>query len=133
MKADINWEKRIRNRVEILGTIVLSVASLAITWCSYQSSLWNGIQTISLIEANTYDMQALEKTTFLEQQQEIDATAVMNFANAVIDRNQDRIKFYLDHGRPEMSKIFSDWLKTDPFWDPLRGSPRFQQLVAARN
>jgi hypothetical protein len=118
VKADINREERIRNRVEILGTIVLSVASLAITWCSYQSSLWNGIQTISLIEANTYDMQALEKTTLLEQQQEIDANAVMNFANAVIDRNQGRIKFYLEHGRPEMSKIFSEWLNTDPLNNP---------------
>jgi hypothetical protein len=118
VKVDINRDERIRNRVEILGTIVLSVSTLAITWCSYQSSLWNGIQTISLIEANTYDMRALEKTTMLEQQQEIDATAVMNFANAVIDRNQGRIKFYLEHGRPEMSKIFSDWLRTDPLNNP---------------
>jgi TolB-like protein/DNA-binding SARP family transcriptional activator len=25
------------------------------------------------------------------------------------------------------------WLRVDPFWDPLRGSPRFQQLAATRN
>ena len=25
------------------------------------------------------------------------------------------------------------WLRADPFWDPLRGSPRFQRLTAARN
>jgi TolB-like protein/DNA-binding SARP family transcriptional activator len=25
------------------------------------------------------------------------------------------------------------WLRVDPFWDPLRGSPRFQRLAAARN
>jgi tetratricopeptide (TPR) repeat protein len=25
------------------------------------------------------------------------------------------------------------WLRVDPFWDPLRGSPRFQRLLAPRN
>jgi TolB-like protein len=25
------------------------------------------------------------------------------------------------------------WLRVDPFWDPLRGSPRFQRLAATRN
>jgi len=29
--------------------------------------------------------------------------------------------------------LSAGWLRADPFWDPLRGSPRFQRLAAARN
>ena len=30
-------------------------------------------------------------------------------------------------------ELSAGWLRADPFWDPLRGSPRFQRLAAARN
>ena len=111
-------QEKIKNRLEIINTVVISVATLAIAWCTYQGSLWNGIQTVNLIESSVADLQALEKTTNLEQQQEIDATAVMNFANAVVDDKPERINFYLHHGRPEMSRIFEAWLKTDPLKNP---------------
>ncbi len=29
--------------------------------------------------------------------------------------------------------LSANWLRADPWWDPLRGNPRFQQLVAVRN
>src|SRR2546428_217088 len=29
--------------------------------------------------------------------------------------------------------LSAGWLRADPFWDPLRGSPRFQRLVAVKN
>jgi hypothetical protein len=43
---------RSRNRLEINNTIILSIATLAITWCSYQTNLWNGIQTFNLAQSN---------------------------------------------------------------------------------
>ena len=29
--------------------------------------------------------------------------------------------------------LSANWLKVDPFWDPLRGNPRFQRLAGVRN
>jgi TolB-like protein/DNA-binding SARP family transcriptional activator/tetratricopeptide (TPR) repeat protein len=40
----------------------------------------------------------------------------------------DQLEIVLSRPGP----LSAGWLKADPFWDPLRGSPRFQRLVAAR-
>jgi DNA-binding SARP family transcriptional activator/TolB-like protein/Flp pilus assembly protein TadD len=41
----------------------------------------------------------------------------------------DQLELVLSRPGP----LSANWLKADPFWDSLRASPRFQQLVAARN
>jgi len=45
------------------------------------------------------------------------------------DKAIDLLEYVLARPGP----LSVNWLKADPFWDPLRGSPRFQQLVAVRN
>ena len=41
----------------------------------------------------------------------------------------DQLEIVLSRPGP----LSAGWLRADPFWDPLRGSPRFQRLAAARN
>ena len=41
----------------------------------------------------------------------------------------DQLELVLSRPGP----LSANWLKADPFWDPVRTSPRFQQLAAARN
>jgi DNA-binding SARP family transcriptional activator/TolB-like protein len=41
----------------------------------------------------------------------------------------DQLEIVLSRPGP----LSAGWLRADPFWDPLRGSPRFQRLVAVRN
>src|SRR5205085_133793 len=61
--------ERMRNRVEINNTIILAIATLAITWCSYQSNLWSGIQTFKLAEANKLNRLAQGKAALTVQYQ----------------------------------------------------------------
>jgi len=45
------------------------------------------------------------------------------------DKAIDQLALVLSRPGP----LSPNWLKADPFWDPLRGSPRFERLAAARN
>ena len=45
------------------------------------------------------------------------------------DEAIDQLEIVLSRPGP----LSAGWLRADPFWDPLRGSPRFQRLAAARN
>jgi hypothetical protein len=100
--------------LEIVGTVILSVASLAVAWCTYQSTLWNGKQVFKLAESNAYYREALEKIFFVWQQQEIDAVVTLNFLEAVLDKKQTIIDYYGKRGTSELTKILKTWQSMDP-------------------
>jgi len=63
--------------------------------------------------------------------------------STLMPANLARIHLLLGHREKAidvLTEVFSRpgplsaaWLRVDPFWDPLRSSPRFQRLVASRN
>jgi hypothetical protein len=121
MKNSINNsvipEKNKTKTIEIISTILLSIASLGVAWCSYQSTLWNGKQVFKLAESNLYYRHARDKLSALGQQQEIDAAVTINFLEAVLDKRQNRIDYYKRRARPELAAVLSAWLSTDPLYN----------------
>jgi hypothetical protein len=112
-------EKTKKNTIEITGTVLLSFASLAVAWCSYQSTIWNGKQVFTLAESNLHYRRAQEKLTTLRQQQEIDAAITINFMDAVLDNRQNRIDYFKRRARPELAAVLSTWLSMNPLHNEL--------------
>jgi len=113
----INDQKsdRSRNRLEISNTLILSIATLAITWCSYQGVLWNGIQTFNLGDSNKFARLAQQKTIVAGQNRAMDEAIIITFVKAAIEKKQDIIDYSLRGLRSELSKIMSAWLSLKPF------------------
>jgi len=109
---------RDRNRLEINNTIILSIATLAITWCSYQSNLWNGIQTFDLAESNKFSRSAQQQAIQSGQRTQMDEAIIINFFDDVFYKKDDKVKYILRGVRPELSKIMSDWIQLHPFENP---------------
>jgi hypothetical protein len=113
----INDQKvsRDRNRLEISNTLILSIATLAITWCSYQGVLWNGIQTFKLADSNKFARLAQQKTIVAGQNRAIDEAIIIAFVKAAIEKKQDIVDYSLRGLRPELSHLMSAWLISRPF------------------
>ena len=107
-------EIREKNRLEIKSTIIISIATLAIAWCSYQNTLWSGQQSFSLADANKYARNAKQEALMIAQRQQIDAAITMNVLTAVLEKKNTHIDYYVGRGRHEMRNLLQAWLKTVP-------------------
>ncbi len=102
-------------KLEIIGTMLLSVASVAVAWCSYQSTLWNGEQVFRLAESNLYYRRSQAELMKVSQQQVVDAAITINFMEAVVEKRRTRVNYY--HDRKDQSQlltILDKWLTMNP-------------------
>jgi len=106
---DHNWD-----RLEVYNTIILAIATLAVAWCSYQGTLWNGAQTFGLAESNKYSRLAQQKLIQSGQNKAMEEAVIINFVDAVLNNNQRKIDYILKGVRPEMARVLSDWLQSHP-------------------
>ena len=103
---------------EIISAFLLSFATVASAWCAYQSSRWNGVQTISFFEANNARSESIRKSNEAFQLAIIDVEAFTEFALAFNEDNQQMMDFIMQRFRSEMKPAVEAWLATDPLNNP---------------
>ena len=113
-----NKPDRLRDKLQVINTLILAIATLAITWCSYQGVMWNGIQIFKLGDSNKFARLAQQKTILTGQNRAMDEGIIIGFVNAAIEKKQNIIDHALLGIRPELSKIMLAWLSSRPFENP---------------
>lgn len=104
----------IKHRSESINIVILSLSAVAITWCSYQSNLWSGIQTFRLARVNATFREAQEKTMTIIEGQLLDGSVIVTFMNAVVANDTPKARMYIERSRPEIGSVLNAWLKEDP-------------------
>lgn len=113
----VEGKKRHRG-TEFLGAIVLSFATVGSAWCAYQSTLWGGVQAFRLGAANAAGREASKLSIQAVQARAFDASMFVSYIEAR-GRQDDRVAEFLSKRfRPEMSRAFEAWLRTDPIQNP---------------
>jgi hypothetical protein len=112
-----------RSRLELAMAIVLSLATLASTWCGYQATLWTGAAGDAQSAAETYERDASTATIEGLQMRTFDAVEILAFWDALRannDRDRDAI---FSRMRPELKRALQASLDAGVLTDPTVAGP----------
>jgi len=107
--------------LEIGGTIILGLATVASAWSMYQSALWNGIQIFKIVESGAANRDIAETSVAAGQRRSMDAILFVNYSQAQFQQDPQLAQFFFNRFPPELKRATTAWLDTNPLDDP--GAP----------
>jgi hypothetical protein len=102
----------------MLALLLMAMATLGAAWSTYQSSLWNGVQTFNLTDAARSAREASQAEMRANQQRALDAALVVQCSRDFYDGKQHLVRFFLARMRPELREAFEAWIATEPHKNP---------------
>ena len=124
-----------RDRVELVATVLLAVATVATAWSGYQSTRWNGEQTKAAARANAARIASAKEAGLANSQTEVDVATFTQWVNAYAQRQTQLADFYFKRFRKEFRPAVDAWVATRPLRNanaPLTPFAMPQYKLAAR-
>jgi hypothetical protein len=114
---------RSRGKLELAIALILSLTSLATTWCGYQSKEWGNVQSNAQASANTDERQAAEYTILGMQLRTFDGLQVREYWMALrAGDNSTRDTVFL-HMRPQLREAIEASIAAGILKDPSVAGP----------
>jgi hypothetical protein len=113
------------HRLEILGTILLTVAALATAWTTFQAGRWRGEQAAATRKTEAARIESSEAHTRAGQLTQIDIAMFIQWANGNLGRDRKQATFYRRRFRKEFRPAFDAWIATRPFTNPAAPTSPF--------
>ncbi len=104
--------------LELVATVLLSLATLGIAWSGYQAARWSGIQSRHYAESNTDRTHANKASTTAGQDRLQDLLNFNRWLDASTQGNVTLTRLYEARFRPEFRPAFQAWLLQDPLNNP---------------
>jgi hypothetical protein len=103
-----------RDRVELVATVLLAVATVATAWSGYQSTRWNGEQAKAGSRANALRIESAKAAGLANTQSEVDVATFTQWVNAYYKRESELADFYFNRFREEFAPAVNAWITTRP-------------------
>ena len=104
-------------RLEIIATVLLSLATLATAWSAYQSRQWTGEQATGYSKGTAARIHANRAAGLANRNAQIDVATFIQWLDANSKRDTKLADFYRTRFRPEFKPAFAAWIATNPFED----------------
>jgi hypothetical protein len=107
-----------RDWVELVATVLLSVATVATAWSAYQANRWNGEQAKAASRANAARIESTRASGVANRQLQIDVALFTQFIDAFAQEQTELANFYRARFRDEFKPAFEAWAASKPRTNP---------------
>jgi hypothetical protein len=122
-------------RLEIVATVLLALATVATAWSGYQASRWNGEQAKAFSRGNAARIESTRASSLADAQTQIDVATFTAWVDAYAQGQRKLADFYLKRFRAEFKPAVDSWIATRPMENanaPLTPFAMRQYRLAAR-
>ncbi len=103
-----------RDRVEVIATVLLAVATVATAWSGYQSTRWNGEQAKAGGRATALRIESAKAAGLANTQTGVDVATFTQWVDAYALHEKELADFYFRRFRPEFKPAVDAWVATKP-------------------
>jgi hypothetical protein len=107
-----------RDRVELVATILLAFAAVATAWSGYQATRWNGEQAKASSRTNAIRIDAARAQGLAQAQTQVDVATFIQWVDAYAKKDTTLQDFYFKRFRTEFKPAVAAWLATKPLQNP---------------
>jgi hypothetical protein len=109
---------KVDERLEVIATVLLSLATVATAWSGYQASRWNGEQAKAFSRASTLRDASNKADALANAQTQIDVATFTQWVDAYALERTELADFYFARFRPEFKPAVDAWIGTRPRRNP---------------
>jgi hypothetical protein len=103
-----------KDRAELVATILLAVAAVATAWSGYQATRWNGEQAKASGRTNAIRIEAARAQGLAQAQTQVDVATFIQWVDSYAQGETKLVTFYRKRFRPEFTPAFNAWIATKP-------------------
>ena len=105
-------------RLDVVATVLLALATVATAWSGYQASRWNGEQAKAAGRTSAIRIEAARAQGLAQAESQIDVATFSSWADAYAHKDTLLADFYFKRFRKEFKPAVQAWIATRPLRNP---------------
>jgi hypothetical protein len=106
------------DRIALVATVLLAVATVATAWSGYQASRWSGEATKATMKGTAARLESTRASNLANAQAQVDVAVFTQWVDAYANGETRLRDFYFERFRKEFKPAVVAWLATKPIENP---------------